>query len=81
MSYKNNKAIWSKFGSPSNNSTQLLLEPMSSSSPILLADGRTNVDNIAFDEYSFDATKSTVCKSTAMSLAYEVRIQNKWYSA
>lgn len=89
MSLKNKKIIWSKFGSPSNNSTKLLLEPMGSSS-ILLADSQTNGDNIAFDDYSFDAINSTSKVATAvtstgktktMSLALEVRIQNKWYSA
>lgn len=116
MSVKNNKAIWSKFGSPSNNSTKLLLEPLNAS-PLIALDGHrmgtSHADNIAFDDYSFDAictskspsaspsttvqrhtaagssltpvaagaSASAPRKSTAMSLAFEVCIQNKWYSA
>lgn len=81
MNVKNNKTMWSKFGSPSNNSAKLLIEPMSSST-ILLRDNRANGDNIAFDDYSFDAVSAAKSsKTTTMSLALEVHIQNKWYSA
>lgn len=115
MSVKSNKAIWSKFGSPSNNSAKLLLEPLNAS-PLIALDGRTvgaaHADNIAFEDYSFDAIcaskspstspslaqrraragSSSITtaaaavavgprKSTAMSLALEVCLQNKWYSA
>lgn len=69
MSVKSNKAIWSKFGSPSNNSAKLLLEP-SNASPMIALDGRMNGDNIAFDEYSFDAIYTSKSPSASPSTSH-----------